>query len=102
MVATIPSTTQVGKSKIFCRYGSQAQSEFLLQPVLHQVEAVLVDDGPGIADLHVDQLLVGDGLGAVIDEEDEGKRQQAQADEAKQEFDHEGAGGAEEASQKQV
>jgi hypothetical protein len=47
-------------------------------------------------------LLVGDGFGAVIDEEDEGKRQEAQADKAKQESDHECAGGAEETGLRQA
>ena len=59
-----------------------------------------VDDGPGVGDLHVDPLLVGNGLGAVIDEKNEGKRQQAKADEAQQEFDHAGAGEDGKASQR--
>src|SRR6202020_761530 len=46
-------------------------------------QRTLVDNGPSVADFHVDQRLVGDGFGAVIDEENKGQRQQTQADKTK-------------------
>jgi hypothetical protein len=60
----------------------------MAQPILHQIEVVLVDIGPQIAELDVDEMLVGDGFRAVIDEKHEGRGEQAEADEAKQESDH--------------
>ncbi len=61
---------------------------FLLQPVLHEIEAVLVDDRPDIAHPRIIHVLIGNRLGPVIDEEHEAAGQEEKSDEAKQKSDH--------------
>src|SRR5579863_5659198 len=63
-----------------------------LYPLLHEIEAVLVDDSPRLAEFEEGQVLIDDGFFAVIDEENESHGQQAKSDETKQESDHVCAG----------
>src|SRR5277367_4411593 len=60
----------------------------VFEPILHRVEAVLIDDRPAIYDLGIDEIVIGDGFGPIIDQEHKGHRQQAQAEKAKQKSDH--------------
>ena len=68
--------------------GIPGPQRLLLQPALRQIKAVLIDHRPDIADFDIDQMLVGDRLGAVIDEEEKSGRQQAKSEETQQKSDH--------------
>src|ERR1700758_3917727 len=64
-----------------------------LEPILHAIEAVLIDDRPDIIEPGVKEIMIGDRFRPVIDEKHKGGSQKAQADETKQEFDHDTTGG---------
>src|SRR5271156_3024946 len=79
--------------KEFFQIGVPGPGQVLFEPVLHKIQTVLVDEGPDVIDVGVEDGVIGDGFGAVIDEEYECGGQQAQTDKAKHESDHEIAAG---------
>src|ERR1700751_3900151 len=64
-----------------------------LEPILHGIEAVLIDNRPDIAEPGVEEIMIGDGFRPVIDEQHKGGGQKAQPAETKQESDHGDLGG---------
>src|SRR5262249_44459872 len=67
-------------------------AQLLLEPVLHRIEAILIDDRPDIAEPGVKQIMIGDGFRPIVDEKHKSGGQKAEADETKQESDHDTAG----------
>src|SRR5262249_32780401 len=79
--------------KAALQVGLPGPGQLPLEPVLHGIEAILIDDRPDIAKPGVQQIMIGDGFRAVIDEKHESGGQEAQADKTKQESDHDAASG---------
>ena len=88
IVPTITSTRQLEALRTGSRPGPTARGPVRSRVGLHLREAALMEGRPDLRDLGDVQALVGDRLGAVIDQEDKGQCQQQQADKPQQETDH--------------